>query len=142
MPESFRRNNVQKDSTSFSLVTDFLADLCTMRMHSQTCWRTNPTKPTVHESLPQRVQCLIWNSGCNVHSRCCVDDVQKGQRLLLSAAAFLQLLKVHVQCDTVTEHVSEWPPVSQLAVASADHVHHTRNASGLQSLHRSPSLLE
>ena len=62
MPESFSRNNVQKNSTSFSLVKDFLADLCTMRMHSETCWRTNPTKPTVRESLPQRVQCLIWNS--------------------------------------------------------------------------------
>ena len=61
--------------------------MCTMRIHSETLRRTRPTKPTVRETLPQRVRYLIWNSGCNVHSRCCVHDVQNGQRLPTSRSS-------------------------------------------------------
>ena len=65
---SFSKNRVHKDSTPFGLTKEFLADLCTMRIHSETCRRTSATKPTVRESLPPRVRCLIWNSGCTAHS--------------------------------------------------------------------------
>ena len=68
VPVSYSRNWVHKNSTSSGLVKAFLADLCTMRILSETFRRTSPTKPTVRGSLPQRVKCLIWNSGCNVNS--------------------------------------------------------------------------
>ena len=56
VPVSFSRNWVHKNSTSSGFVKAFLADLCTMRILSETFRRTSPTKPTVRESLPQRVE--------------------------------------------------------------------------------------
>ena len=73
-----------------------------LRLATNVC--TNPTKPSVRGSLPKRVRCLIWNSGCHEHSRCCLHDVQDCQRLLLSAVTFLQLPEVHIHWDHGIEH--------------------------------------
>ena len=40
-----------------------------------------------------------------MHSRCCVHDVQNGERFLISAVALPQLPQVHIHCDNVIEHL-------------------------------------
>ena len=102
VPVRFSRNGVHKDSTSVGLIKEFFADLCNMRNHSETFRPTSPTRQTVRESLPRRVRCQIWKLGCNLHSRCCVHDVQNGQRLFF----FLLLRSFNFQKFTAIETTS------------------------------------
>ena len=142
MSVSFIRNRVHKDSPSFGLIKEFLAHLCTIRIHSETFRRTSPTKPTVRESLPNRVRCQFWNSECSVHSRCCDHDVQSGQTSLSCRVLSTSRSSNSTRQRHCTSRHELLPPISELAVASADCTHHMRNVSWLQSLRRSFSLLE
>ena len=56
-------------------------------------------------------------------------------------AASTMFRKVHV-LFSLKPLREQWPPVSELAVASADYTHRTRNVTGFEPLRRSPSLLE
>ena len=107
-----------------------------MGIHYETCRRTSPRTTALRASLPTLLRDgLIWTSGCDVHSRCCIPDVEDCQCLLLPAVALLQLPEVHVHRDHVIEHfgVSNGPPVLELTVPSADCTHRTKHVSGLYS---------
>ena len=71
---------------------EFLAGLCTMRIHSETFRRTSPTK--ANRARNSSTECE--GSDGELWMQCAfpmllVHDVQNGQRFLLSAVAFRRI---------------------------------------------------
>ena len=89
-------NRVHKDSASFGLIKDFLADPHTMRIHSETTSAHQPNEA----SHARKSSTAREMSELELGMRCAFPMlrpryVQNGQRLLLSAVAFLERPEVH-----------------------------------------------
>ena len=54
------------------------------------------------------MRCLIWNSGRNVHSQCCVDDVQNGHSTSSSHCCCVLSTSRSLSIETTSLNISVW----------------------------------